>query len=553
MEKIKHQVAIARRRMVTGKFVTVVTWSMFAVLLIAAIGLAIPKIWVLNVDPVAWMWSWIGGALGLGLVIAIAWTYVVRNNAVEAAIEIDRRFHLKERVSSALSLAPDEAESKVGQALVQDAVRRVERIDVRENFPIPMSLRSLLPLIPAAAIFLLCSGLIPDATPKQDAQAATSAALEKKRVEKSTKKLNNNLADVEKKAEEKGLEETAALLKDVRSGIDELANKADADRKKAMVKINNLAKDVKERREQLGGAEKMREQLNGLKNMQQGPADKMAQAMKEGDFQKALNELKDLQKKLENNKLTDEEKQQLTKQLDQLKNKLEQMVDAHQQAKTDLEKAIEDRTKAGDLDGAGKLQRQLDQLNSMNDQMSQMQQMASSLSQCSQCLSKGDTQTAASQMNELAQQLQDMQDQLDELETLSEAMDEIAMCKDMMNCGMCNGEGCEGCMGQWGQGSGMGEQPGMGLGEGKGMGARPEEATDTNFYESQVRGKVKAGEAIRTGSAVGPNRSGRSFEDVKEQITSELSEDAEPLVDVRLPRKERDHAKEYFQRYNAGK
>ena len=94
--------------------------------------------------------------------------------------------------------------------------------------------------------------------------------------------------------------------------------------------------------------------------------------------------------------------------------------------------------------------------------------------------------------------------------------------------------------------------PGFGLGEGQGMGARPEERTDTNFYESQVRGKVRQGEAVRTGTASGPNRAGRSFEDVKEQIGSELSEDAEPLVDVRLPRKELEHSTEYFKRYNGG-
>lgn len=553
MEEIKHQVAIARRRMVTRKFLTVVTWSMFAMLLIAVIGLAIPKIWVLNVNPEVWMWSWIGGAIGVGFLVAIVWTYVIRNNPIEAAIEIDRRFHLKERVSSALSLAPQDAESEIGQALVQDAVRRVERIDVREHFPVSVNWRALLPLIPAAAIFLLCTGLIPDATPKKQAQAANSTALEKKRVEKSAKQLKERLARAEKKAKEKGLTDTDALLKELQKGIDELANKGDVDRKKAMVKINNMAKDLKERRKQLGGADKMREQLSGLKNMQKGPADKVAQAMKDGDFQKALNEMKNLQEKVKSNKLTDEERKQLAEQLDQLQKKLQEMVDAHQQAKNDLKKEIERRSKAGDMEGAGKLQRQLDQLNAMNDQMNQMQQMANSLSQCSQCLRDGDTQNAASRMNELAQQLQDLQDQLDELETLSQVMDEIAMCKDMMNCGMCNGEGCQGCMGQWGQGGKGEEEGGMGLGEGKGKGARPEERTDTSYYESQVRGDVGAGEAVRTGSAGGPNRSGRSFEDVKEQITSELSQDAEPLVDVRLPRKERDHTKEYFQRYNDSK
>ena len=550
MEKIKQQVAIARRRMVFRKFLAVATWSIFAMLVIAAIGLAIPKIWVLNVDPVAWMWSWIGGALGAGLLVAIVWTYVVRNNAIEAAIEIDRRFQLKERVSSALSLAPDDAESEVGQALMQDAVRRVERIDVREHFPISVNWRALLPVLPALAIFVLAV-FVENATQKEPVQAATGTALEKTRVKKSVQKLKEGLARVQKKTEDKDLLETKLALKELQEGI-ELANKGDADRKKAMVKINNAAKKVKERRDKLGGADKMREQLNGLKNIKSGPADKIAQAMKEGNFQKALDELKNLQEKVKSNKLTDEEKQQLAEQLDQLKGKLQEMVKAHQQAKSDLEEAIKERTMAGDLEGAGRLQRQLDQLSSMNDQMNQMQQMANNLGQCSQCLRDGDTQNAGSRMNELAQQLQNMQDQLDELETLNQVMDEIAMCKDMMNCPQCLGEGCQGCLGQWGQGSKSEGEGGFGLGEGKGQGARPEERTDTNYYESQVRGNVQAGEAVRTGSASGPNRAGRSFEEVKEQISSELSEDADPLVDVRLPRKERDHAKEYFQRYNKG-
>ncbi|MBC8875387.1 MAG: hypothetical protein H8E44_38675 [Planctomycetes bacterium] len=552
MEKIKQQVAIARRRMVFRKFLAVATWSVFATLVIAAIGLAIPKIWVLDVDPVAWMWSWIGGALGVGLLVATVWTYVVRNNAIEAAIEIDRRFQLKERVSSALSLAPDDAESEVGQALMQDAVRRVERIDVREHFPISVNWRALLPVLPALVIFVLAV-FVENATQKEPVQAATGTALEKTRVKKSVQKLKERLANAKKKTDDKDLQETDLLLKELQKGIDELASKGDADRKKAMVKINNMAKDLKERRDKLGGADKMRQQLNGLKNIKSGPADKIAQAMKEGDFQKALDELNNLQEKVRDNKLSDEEREQLRQQLDQLKDKLQEMVNNHQQAKRDLEKEIERREKAGDLDGAGKLQRQLDQLNSMNDQMSQMQQMASNLGQCSQCLKDGDAQTAGSRMNELAQQLQDMQDQLDELETLNQVMDEIAMCKDMMNCPQCLGEGCQGCLGQWGQSGGKSDaEGGFGLGEGKGQGARPEERTDTNYYESQVRGNVQAGEAVRTGSAGGPNRAGRSFEEVKEQISSELSEDADPLVDVRLPRKERDHAKEYFQRYNKG-
>jgi len=537
--------------MVTQQFLTILTWSMFAMLLIATVGLAIPKFWVLGVDATTWMWSWIGGAAGAGLLIALVWTYVVRRVPMEAAIEIDRRFQLKERVSSALSLTPDEMDSKIGQALVEDAVRRVERIDVRDNFALRLNWRALLPLLPAAVIFALVV-FVPDATRKKPAQAATDTSAEANRVKKSTQQLKKRLARAEKKAADAALADTELFLK-LQKGLDDLSNKSDVDRKKALVKLNDMAKDLEERRKKLGGADKMREQLNRLKNIQAGPADKIANAMKEGNFQKALDELKNLQEKLQKGELTDEEKKKLAEQLKQLQGKLQEMVDAHKQAKKDLEQEIKKRQAAGDLEGAGRLQRQLDQLNSMNSQMNRMQQMASNLNQCSQCLQNGDSQNAASQMGELAKSLQDLQDQMDELETLTQVMDEIAACKESMNCGLCDGEGCEGCMGQSWQlsqfGDGLG---GMGLGRGQGQGERPEERTDTSFYESQVRGTLQPGQAVRTGSVGGPNRAGRSLEEVKEQISSNLSQDADPLVDIRLPRKESQHAKEYFKRFRKG-
>jgi len=538
--------------MVTQQFLTIVTWSMFAMLLIAAVGLAIPKIWVLKVDAMAWMWSWIGGAAAAGLLIALAWTYIVRRAPMEAAIEIDRRFQLKERVSSALSLTPDEMDSEVGRALVNDAVRRVERIDVRDNFALRLNWRALLPLLPAVAIFALVV-FVPDATPKKQAQAATETSAEANRVKKSAQQLKKRLARAEKKDQGKELSDTDLLLKGLQKGLDELSNKANVDRKKALVKLNDMAKHLEERRKKLGGADKMRKQLNRLKNIQAGPADKIADAMKEGNFQKALDELKNLQDKLSKGEMTDEEKKQLAEQLKQLKDKLQEMVNAHKQAKKDIDQEIKKRQAAGDLEGAGRLQRQLDQLNSMNSQMDRMQQMASSLNQCSQCLQSGDSKNAAAEMGELAKSLQDLQNQMDELETLTQVMDEIAACKESMNCGMCDGEGCEGCMGQSWQLSQFGQgKGGMGLGAGRGEGERPEERTNTSFYESQVRGTLQPGEAVRTGSVGGPNRAGRSLEDVKDQISSNLSEDADPLIDVKLPRKERQHAKQYFERFRKG-
>jgi hypothetical protein len=70
VEEIKRQVGRAHRRLVMQQFLAVCGWSLFATLLVAAIGLAIPRVWVLNIDKQIWDWSWIGGGLAAGLLLA---------------------------------------------------------------------------------------------------------------------------------------------------------------------------------------------------------------------------------------------------------------------------------------------------------------------------------------------------------------------------------------------------------------------------------------------------------------------------------------------------
>ena len=165
MDVLQLQVRRARRRLVMEQFISIATWSLFVTLLVAVVGVAIPKIWVLAVDSQTWMWSWVGGAIGAGMLTAIVWTYCVRRSALEAAIEIDRRFGLKERVSSTLALGPEERETDIGKALVTDTARRVERIEVREKFRLSPSWRNALPLLPAIIVALLA--ILPNAVMKK--------------------------------------------------------------------------------------------------------------------------------------------------------------------------------------------------------------------------------------------------------------------------------------------------------------------------------------------------------------------------------------------------
>ena len=65
-----------------------------------------------------------------------------------AALSLDERFSLKERVTTSLTLAPDEAASPAGQALLADVEQRLAKVRVGDRFPVsvPWKPAALLPL-----------------------------------------------------------------------------------------------------------------------------------------------------------------------------------------------------------------------------------------------------------------------------------------------------------------------------------------------------------------------------------------------------------------------
>src|SRR5262249_17435993 len=161
-------------------------WSLFTTLLLAAIGLAIPRIWVLSVDQQIWDWSWIGGGIAAGLAMAAIWTCIIRRTRLDAAIELDPRFRPTEPRSRTLAPTPNELDSDIGQALMTDAIRRVERIDVREQFRVSPTWRIVLPLAPAIAVILLA--LLPNAATKTAEATSEPPAEIKKQIKTATQK-----------------------------------------------------------------------------------------------------------------------------------------------------------------------------------------------------------------------------------------------------------------------------------------------------------------------------------------------------------------------------
>lgn len=547
MDELRSQVAQAHRRLLFETIQSVLTTALFGALVLVVIALAVPKIWVLDVPSPVWVRSWLVGGIAMGLGVGLFWGWRKSASHLDAALEIDKRFGLKERVSSSLALAPEDLETEAGQALVEDASRRIHRIDVREKFTLRAKPKSLLPLIPALIAFLLIA-FVPDA--KREADAETSTVEVKKQIERSTDLLKKRLAERRKQADAQGLAEASNVFSQLEKRAADLSEEDARDRKQALAKLNDMAETVKQRRAELGDREGLKKQLSQLRNLKPGPADKVARAMKQGNFGKALAEIEKLQAQMKAGELDEKQVQQLAEQLKQMAEKMSQMAEAHQQAMSELQKEIERLKQAGEMAKAGQLQNQLDKMKMQSPQMDQLQQLANQLAKASQAASEGKSSEAASQMEAIAQSLQQMQSEMDQLEMLEDALAQLASAKQAMNCQNCSGTGCEMCQG--GMGSLDSPMPGMGMGQGRGAGDRPEAETGSRFYDSRVKGEVRRGKAVVTGFAGGPNQTGETAEEIKQAIARGEGEDDDPLTGVRLPRAHRKHAQQYFDSLREG-
>src|SRR5205807_904913 len=92
-----------------------------------------------------------------------------------------------------------------------------------------------------------------------------------------------------------------------------------------------------------------------MKKLEKKPREQK-KAMKEGDLDKAREEVDRLAKKLEDNKLSEKEKEQLDKQLQDVKDNIQRLADQDKE-----EERLEELARKGDLD-PDEAQRQLNQL-----------------------------------------------------------------------------------------------------------------------------------------------------------------------------------------------
>jgi hypothetical protein len=546
MDQIRKQIDRARRRLRIELFLRRLVACWFVALLGAAIAIAVPKFVAIETLPPNWDALWLGGALAIGALFAFAWTWLRGQSSLDAAMEIDRRFDLKERVASTLSLPPEAAATPAGQALMHDAERAVRRLDIDQRFRIQLGRRAWLPLAPAFAALAL-TVLVAD----QQAQSSVNAnaVLNPKAIEASATALRKRMTEIAKKDVKKDLKETQALLLEMEKEVERLAAQPSVDRKQALVKFNSLAKQLAERRDRIGGDNELRKQLEGMKDLGRGPADKMVEAMKSGDWEQAKQELQKLQEQLKSGKLDAASKEQLAAQLKQFERQLSEAAAKRGEAIENLKKQVEAQKQKGDLAKAGELQEKLDRLTRQQQQASKLEEMAQKMALAKQQLEKGDQKGAAETMEQMSKEMQQMQAEAEQKSTESEmldmAMEQLELAKDSMLSEEADG-------GEMSQRKMAGSRNGRGIGKGSAYGVRPEDPIDAAYRDTRVKQNPGRGPAIVTGEADGPTIRGDVREAIQEEMAAGESEDADAMVIEQLPRTQRENAEDYFNRLREG-
>jgi hypothetical protein len=536
VDLINRQVSKARRLLWTQTILNTFAWCLIIAFSICFVGLLIPKIWFLPYNFIIWVWML--GSVVSAAVIAVAVSMLYRPSVMHSAIEIDRRFGLRERISSAIQLNGEEKLSPVGAALLNDATTKAERIEVKDHFPIktaPQTPWIVLPILACTALLW-----VPDAELPMLSKLPGGSAERLTNIKNQTKPILELIKKKREDAEEKGLQEAADEFKKIEDKLKEFQKSENVDTKKMLSDFNEIKKEIERKKDSMGSSDSLKKALDNMKNIDKGPAEKIADALKDGNFDKASDELEKMLNQMKSGNLTDEQKKQLAKQLEQMQKAVEKAQENEKQAIEDAKKELAKAQNSGDLEKSAKLQKKIEQMEANAKKAKAIDAMKANMQKAQKAIQEGDEKAAQEALEGMKQDLEEMAGDQESLQELEEMMDDLQSAKNASACEACDGAGCGKCQ------SNKKKDSKNGKGEGKGAGDREENEHETKNFDSQVRDQMRKGETTFGGKVGGPNRKGTSKEEVRESILSAKPDDADAIENMSLPKAQRDQQRDYF-------
>ena len=492
--------------------------------------------------------SWtVWGLAGAGAAAVIfLWIYRLPGR-MQTSILLDGRMKLKERFSTAFALA--KTEDDFAKAACAEAKEKARTINPKKYFPIEFSRKWFY----GAGIWCTAAILLMYLPQKdllgfmrrklQDQQQKIAIELAQKDIEQaasSVKTVVENLGDPKLDAE-------AAKLADLTK-----AGEPEAARREAIKKLGDIADSVKQMQSGLqpGSMEVMQSMLKQLRGSQGDVSQKLRNALASGKFGDAQTFLKELQKKLEEGNLSDEQRKALAEQLQKLGKELEQLAEKNKELEKELEKLGLDKELAKLSEE--QLKKVLQNKNVSPEMMEQlMQKMQACKSACSRCsgLGKSIGSCGMGAGGLSGDELAEAMEQLGELDTLQQQMKlseatlaEIERAIACLGEGMCQGIGKgpfrEGESNKFSRGTGG---PGKGFGE-----VDADKEGDTSTSQTRAKGKTDEGAVIASWYFKGTQIKGEAQREFSEVVQSGRDRAAEAISENRIPKKYEESVKKYF-------
>jgi hypothetical protein len=481
-------------------------------------------------------WMVAGGFVGLATVVAVVLAFFRAPSRLIAALSMDARFGLRERVTTSLTLEPKQIQTPAGQALLEDVNQRIRNLDVATGFPVRMQwVSALLPV----SVGLLALVAIFYEPPKSQATSGNqlaqteppvnSAAIDQKMKELKKRKPPEANAVTKRQSED---------LERIEAELEKIANKPHDTKEEVRERI----KDMTALEEALKGREKelaeksrsLKQQLERLDRLGmkdgEGPAKDLEKALSQGKLDKAKEEIARLNKRLQNNELSAKEKEQLKKQLEKLKDNLERLAQ---------QKDKEQQLRQANLDPET-LQRELKQLQKDSQKLKDLQDLANQLGKCQKCLKEGNMEGASESLGKAGEKLrqmemddQDLQDMRDQLARLQDAKESC-----------CNGMGEK--QGDVVESESEEDSNSAGIGAGR----RPL-GKDKPFRSFDAKTKTEfdaKGKKIFDGYAPSQSFQKKSGAELAGEIKQATQEAPEAIEQQRIPKAAQEMAKGYFRK-----
>jgi septal ring factor EnvC (AmiA/AmiB activator) len=560
---LQRQLARARRRLFLQGLLDGLTLAWAAALALAA-GWFLLQPHLLP-DALPWLrWAVLGGLVAASTLAAVTFSVIRRPRPVGAALALDERFGLRERVTTGLLLGAAERSSPAGVALLEDVNRRVEPLAVGDRFPVRLRWAAALVPLLAVALGLVALFYKPAVArpPAPGDEPLAQSPEVKAQIEEKMRQLQKKPA--EKKAEDR---DRAAELQRLEADLEKLSRAPRDTKEQAREVVKDmtaLEDQIKKREKELAQrAESLKEQMKQVERLtrkenKEGPAKGVEKALEKGDFEKAREELRGLsdrmraeqeaeklEKKLKGENLSQEERDQAQKRLDELKGRrmsqqdkerlrdqvksIEEKLRRLSQKKEERQDWLRDLARKGEFDPE-QLKKELEQLEKDSADMDpadmeKLRQMAEKAGRCQKCMREGKDAEAQRLLDELGDEMGRL-DREAERDEMGQKRDDLEEAKRSM---------CEALDG------------------GKPVpaaGRRPESKQGvTGSEERRERSRMGPGKLRVVDQVPGEGFKGpRKPDEMTEEIRQAAQEAPEAIDRQRLPRSASDMAKGYFEK-----